>query len=112
MKKIIFVALLSGLLFGSALADDLLAKVSGGALTENSVGVKKLSDAEMAEVKGGYYLWKRPKYSSGTAYNYVNNYISKPYNNNYNANRYPQTVKQPIYSNHWCERYGCLSGRY
>ena len=47
---------MSGLLFGSALADDLLAKVSGGALTENSVGVKKLSDAEMAEVKGGWKI--------------------------------------------------------
>ena len=55
MRKVVFVALLSGLL-GSALADDLLARASGGALSENSLGVKKLSQAEMAEVKGGYKI--------------------------------------------------------
>ena len=108
MKKIVQVALLSGLLFGSALADDLLAKVSGGALTENSVGVKKLSDAEMAEVKGGWRIW----YGTEKVNGYINSAIKQPYKNNYNANKYPQTVNQPIYSNHWCERYGCLSGRY
>ena len=105
MKKIVQVALLSGLLFGSALADDLLAKVSGGALTENSVGVKKLSDAEMAEVKGGYYLWKRPFYYRGSPYSHTYNYLSKPYRNNYNANKYPQTSKQSIYSNHFMSYY-------
>ena len=111
MRKVIFVALLSGLL-GSALADDLLARASDGALSENSLGVKKLSQAEMAEVKGGYYLWQSPKYGSGSAYSHTYNYLSKPYKNNYNANKYPSTSKQPIYSNGWCKYRYCLSGRY
>ena len=115
MKKIIFLALLSGLL-GSALADDLLARASGGALSENSLGVKKLSQAEMADVKGGYYLWQSPKYnyssylqkpmySGGSPYSHTYNYLSKPYRNNYNANKYPQTSKQSIYSNHFMSYY-------
>ena len=111
MKKFIQLALFSGLVFNLAFADDLLFKLSGGALSENSSGVRKLSSAEMSEVKGGRYLWQGPVYSSGTTYNYVNNYITKPYKNNHNANKYPQTLKQPIYSNHWCLRYGCLKGR-
>lgn len=103
MRKIVFVALLSGLL-GSALADDLLARASGGALSENSLGVKKLSQAEMAEVKGGYYLWQSPKYGSGSAYSHTYNYLSKPYKNNYNANKNP-TSKQAIYSNGFMKYY-------
>ena len=104
MRKVIFVALLSGLL-GSALADDLLARASGGALTENSLGVKKLSQAEMAEVKGGYYPWQSPQFYNGSPYSHTYNYLIKPYRNNYNANKYPQTLKQPIYSNYFMSRY-------
>ena len=36
-----------------AYANDLLFKASNGALNQNSVGVKKLTDKEMAQVKGG-----------------------------------------------------------
>lgn len=103
MRKIVFVALLSGLL-GSALADDLLARASGDALSENSLGVKKLSQAEMAEVKGGYQI--------GSVNWYVYTKYTMPHKNNYNANKYPSTSKQPIYSNGWCKYRYCLSGRY
>ena len=34
----------------------MLFKASNGALNQNSVGVKKLNDEEMAQVKGGLYL--------------------------------------------------------
>ena len=104
MKKIVFVALLSGVFLGSALADDLLAKASNGTLSENSPGVKKLSNAEMAEVVGGYYLWQSPKYNSGSAYSHTYNYLSKPYRNNYNANK-NSTSKQAIYSNGFMKYY-------
>ena len=104
MRKIVFVALLSGLL-GSALADDLLARASGGALSENSLGVKKLSQAEMAEVKGGYKIGSASWYAYYTP-------TARPFKNNYNANKYPSTSKQPIYSNGWCKYRYCLSGRY
>ena len=39
-----------------AYANDLLFKASNGALNQNSVGVKKLNDEEMAQVKGGLQL--------------------------------------------------------
>ena len=105
MKKIVFVALLSGVFLGSALADDLLAKASNGTLSENSPGVKKLSQAEMAEVVGGY------KIGSVNWYGYYTP-TAKPFKNNYNANKYPKTNKQSIYSNGWCKYNYCLSGRY
>ncbi|EAL9172449.1 hypothetical protein DYW45_10410, partial [Campylobacter coli] len=37
-----------------AFAEDILAKVSNGAISDNSAGVKVLSLDEMKEVKGGY----------------------------------------------------------
>ena len=54
MKKI-FVLLALFLLVNFAFAEDFLAKVSKGALSDTSPGVKKLSLEEMKEVKGGYY---------------------------------------------------------
>ncbi|MFH5269091.1 hypothetical protein, partial [Campylobacter coli] len=42
------------LLSSSAFAEDILAKVSNGAISDNSAGVKVLSLDEMKEVKGGY----------------------------------------------------------
>lgn len=90
MKKIVFATLLSGVFLGSALADDLLAKVSNGALTENSAGVKKLNEAEMAEVKGGYKI--------GSVNWYVYTYKTMPYRAKQQACRRPQTLKQPIYA--------------
>ena len=55
MKKI-FVLLALFLLVNFAFAEDFLAKVSHGALSDTSPGVKKLSLEEMKEVKGGYGL--------------------------------------------------------
>ena len=56
MKRLLFVVV--GLLvsLNLAYANDLLFKASNGALNQNSVGVKKLTDKEMAQVKGGLYL--------------------------------------------------------
>ncbi len=90
MKKIVFVALLSGVFLGSALADDLLAKASNGTLSENSPGVKKLSQAEMAEVVGGYKI--------GSVNWYVYNKYIMPQRNKHKACTRPQTLKQPIYA--------------
>ncbi len=56
MKRLLFVVV--GLLvsLNLAYANDLLLKASNGALNQNSVGVKKLTDKEMAQVKGGLEL--------------------------------------------------------
>lgn len=55
MKKFLSIALLGSLLVSCALADeDLLAKVTNGALSDNSKDVKVLNLDEMKEVKGGY----------------------------------------------------------
>ena len=57
MSKTFFkVALLSALLSSLSLADDFLAKVSNGALSDNSTGVKKLTLDEASQVVGGYYV--------------------------------------------------------
>ncbi len=55
MKKLFF--LLFGLFLSLNLsyASDLISKASNGVLNENSLGVKKLSDEEMRQVKGGYF---------------------------------------------------------
>ena len=58
MKKFLNIALLASLLISSALADeDLLAKLTNGALSDNSKGVKVLNLDEMKEVKGGYQVF-------------------------------------------------------
>ncbi len=56
MKRLLFV--MAGLFvsLNLAYANDLLFKASNGALNQNSVGVKKLTDKEMAQVKGGLVL--------------------------------------------------------
>ncbi|EJQ2689126.1 hypothetical protein NYC79_001784 [Campylobacter jejuni] len=59
----------------SAFAEDILAKVSNGAISDNSAGVKVLNLDEMKEVKGGYYF-KRDSafdYNAGSlsSYGYV-----------------------------------------
>ena len=53
-KKLLSLAILNSLFISSALADDLLAKISNGAISDNSKGVKVLSLDEQKEVKGGY----------------------------------------------------------
>ncbi|EMB1201639.1 TPA: hypothetical protein R6B54_001765 [Campylobacter coli] len=54
LKKLLSVVALGALLSSSAFAEDILAKVSNGAISDNSAGVKVLSLDEMKEVKGGY----------------------------------------------------------
>lgn len=53
MKKIFALLALTSLLTSSAFAGDFLAKVSNGALSDNSQGVKALNLDEMKEVRGG-----------------------------------------------------------
>ncbi len=60
LKKLLSVVALGALLSSSAFAEDILAKVSNGAISDNSAGVKVLSLDEMKEVKGGIIL-KEPQ---------------------------------------------------
>ena len=53
LKFVLVGALVSTL----SLADDFLAKVSNGALSDNSLGVKKLTLDEASQVVGGYKLY-------------------------------------------------------
>ncbi|EPS9495996.1 hypothetical protein ACVM5X_000567 [Campylobacter upsaliensis] len=53
-QKLFSVIALSALLLNFSFANDLLAKLSNGAVSDNSVGVKILSLDEMKEVRGGY----------------------------------------------------------
>ncbi|EGG0625458.1 hypothetical protein IDH97_001764 [Campylobacter coli] len=66
LKKLLSVAALGALLSSSAFAEDILAKVSNGAISDNSAGVKVLSLDEMKEVKGGYYFKRAPNFDYGT----------------------------------------------
>ncbi|EAL7595372.1 hypothetical protein DVI03_07060 [Campylobacter jejuni] len=59
MKKIFALLALTSLLTSSAFAGDFLAKVSNGALSDNSQGVKALNLDEMKEVRGGYAAQNR-----------------------------------------------------
>ena len=57
MPKVFFrVALIGALLSSFSLADDFLAKVTNGALSDNSAGVKRLSQEEASQVVGGYLV--------------------------------------------------------
>ncbi|EAK5735329.1 hypothetical protein BSG69_09025, partial [Campylobacter coli] len=56
MKKIFALLALTSLLTSSAFAGDFLAKLTKGALSDTSPGVKELSLEEMKEVKGGYLV--------------------------------------------------------
>ncbi|HEC1549063.1 TPA: hypothetical protein R1X55_000458 [Campylobacter upsaliensis] len=53
-QKLFSVIALSALLVSFSFANDLLAKLSEGVVSDNSVGVKVLSLDEMKEVRGGY----------------------------------------------------------
>ncbi|EAL52496.1 hypothetical protein [Campylobacter upsaliensis] len=61
-KKLLGITALGALLASSAFAEDILAKVSNGAISDNSAGVKVLSLDEMKEVKGGTYFYRDPNY--------------------------------------------------
>ena len=52
-QKLFSIVALSALLANFAFANDLLARLSNGAVSDNSVGVKILSLDEMKEVRGG-----------------------------------------------------------
>ncbi|EPB0947037.1 hypothetical protein ACRBA3_001726, partial [Campylobacter upsaliensis] len=54
MKRLLNIIALSALLANFAFANDLLARLSNGAVSDNSIGVKILSLDEMKEVRGGY----------------------------------------------------------
>ncbi|WP_252206562.1 hypothetical protein [Campylobacter vulpis] len=54
LKKLFSVIALGALLVSFSFANDLLAKLSNGVVSDNSVGVKILSLDEMKEVRGGY----------------------------------------------------------
>ncbi|ECP8695512.1 TPA: hypothetical protein R5W73_000806 [Campylobacter coli] len=56
LKKLASSLILGSLLASSAFAGDFLAKVSNGALSDNSQGVKALNLDEMKQVKGGYVV--------------------------------------------------------
>ncbi|EOI1610612.1 hypothetical protein ACMGVY_001612 [Campylobacter jejuni] len=75
LKKLLSVAALGALLASSAFAEDILAKVSNGAISDNSAGVKVLSLDEMKEVKGGYRFQRDSAFDyyagSLTSYGYV-----------------------------------------
>ncbi|WP_417904263.1 hypothetical protein ACD570_07030 [Campylobacter sp. LH-2024] len=60
------VVALSALLSSSAFAEDILAKVSNGVISDNSAGVKVLNLDEIKEVKGGYYFKRAPNFDYGT----------------------------------------------
>ncbi|MBT0743587.1 hypothetical protein KJQ84_03305 [Campylobacter upsaliensis] len=74
-KKLLGVTALGTLLASSAFAEDILAKVSNGAISDNSAGVKVLSLDEMKEVKGGYQFIRNSNYDylagSLSSYGYV-----------------------------------------
>ncbi|BCX78642.1 hypothetical protein [Campylobacter sp. 19-13652] len=55
MKKFASLALASALATTSLSASDLLSKATGGAISDNSFGIKKLNNSQMSDVKGGYY---------------------------------------------------------
>ena len=57
MYKAFFrLALLGALTANLSLADDFLARATNGALSDNSVGVKKLTADEASKVVGGYKI--------------------------------------------------------
>ncbi|EJD2274146.1 hypothetical protein M1Q50_001793 [Campylobacter coli] len=56
MKKIFALLALTSLLTSSVFAEDFLAKLTKGALSDTSPGIKELSLEEMKQVKGGYVV--------------------------------------------------------
>ncbi|EOT0732948.1 hypothetical protein ACXQK4_001738 [Campylobacter coli] len=82
LKKLLSVVALGALLASSAFAEDILAKVSNGAISDNSAGVKVLSLDEMKEVKGGYYFKRAPNFDYGTR---IKSYAYFVYSNSYGS---------------------------
>ncbi|HEB7535585.1 TPA: bacteriocin [Campylobacter coli] len=70
LKKLSTALILGSLLVSSAFAGDFLAKVSNGALSDNSQGVKALNLDEMKQVKGGYLVSLQAESQWGVANEY------------------------------------------
>lgn len=114
MFKVLKIAILGGILVAGANAEDFLAKVTAGALSDISSNVKKLDATNMSEVKGGLEL-KGPwqfSYNESGAYavieeNKDSRYIKEEYKQGLGAYNLPgyylaYTVKREIRSG----RYG------
>ncbi|HEA8123171.1 TPA: hypothetical protein RXN02_000331 [Campylobacter jejuni] len=86
-KKLLSVTALGALLASSAFAEDILAKVSNGAISDNSAGVKVLSLDEMKEVKGGYWFQRDSAfdYNAGSLSSYGYVVMDNSVNQNSNA---------------------------
>ncbi|EAH6866944.1 hypothetical protein OUP81_000771 [Campylobacter upsaliensis] len=93
-KKLLSVTALGALLASSAFAEDILAKVSNGAISDTSAGVKVLSLDEMKEVKGGYWFQRDSAfdYNAGSLSSY--GYVVM----NDNSNDHREVSKQLGYS--------------
>ncbi|WP_148825085.1 hypothetical protein [Campylobacter concisus] len=63
MFKVLKIAMIGGILVAGANAEDFLAKVTAGALSDISSNVKKLDATGMNEVKGGLELVSPEKFS-------------------------------------------------
>ncbi len=83
MKTLSNIIILSALLINFSFANDLLAKLSNGAVSDNSQGVKALNLDEMKQVKGGYSvvpiingteMYAIAKYEQGEL-QYIANYL-------------------------------------
>lgn len=80
MFKVLKIAILGGILVAGANAEDFLAKVTAGALSDISSNVKKLDVTDMSEVKGGLELkgpWNFSYNESGAYAKYEDNKDSK-----------------------------------
>ncbi len=64
LKKLAGSLILGSLLANSAFAGDFLAKVSNGAISDNSQGIKALNLDEMKQVKGGIFKSEYVCYTS------------------------------------------------
>lgn len=63
MFKVLKIAMIGGILVAGANAEDFLAKVTAGALSDISSNVKKLDVTDMNEVKGGLELVSPERFS-------------------------------------------------
>lgn len=113
MFKVLKIAMIGGILVAGANAEDFLAKVTAGALSDISSNVKKLDVTDMNKVKGGLELVgpKNFSYNESVAYAILQNndspYIKNEYKQGLGAYNLPgyhlaYTVKREIKSS----RYG------
>lgn len=75
MFKVLKIAMIGGILVAGANAEDFLAKVTAGALSDISSNVKKLDVTDMNKVKGGLELVgpKNFSYNESGAYAVIEN---------------------------------------